>query len=97
MTSRKRLLIDVRPFRESPLFRRLWAGSMLSWTGSSMTTFAVTLQVCDMTGSPFAVGAIGIARMAPMLVIGLLGGSLADAVDRRKLVLITEFAATASA
>lgn len=89
MASGKRLLIDVRPLRESPLFRRLWAGSMLSWIGSSMTTFAVTLQVYDITGSPFAVGAIGLARMAPMLVIGLLGGSLADAVDRRKLVLIT--------
>jgi MFS family permease len=54
-----------------------------------MTTFAVVLQVFEITGSPFAVGAIGIARMVPMLTIGLLGGSLADAVDRRKLVLIT--------
>lgn len=54
-----------------------------------MTAFAVTLQVYDITHSPFAVGAIGIARMTPMLTIGLLGGSLADAVDRRKLVLVT--------
>ena len=84
-----RLLIDIRPLRESPRFRRLWAGSTLSWIGSSMTTFAVTLQVYELTRSPFAVGAIGIARMVPMLTIGLLGGSLADAVDRRKLVLIT--------
>ena len=89
MASWTRVLIDIRPLRESPQFRRLWAGSMLSWTGSSMTTFAVTLQVFEITRSPFAVGAIGIARMVPMLTIGLLGGSLADAVDRRKLVLIT--------
>ena len=89
MASRKRVLIDIRPLRESPQFRRLWAGSTLSWIGSSMTTFAVTLQVYEITRSPFAVGAIGIARMVPMLTIGLLGGSLADAVDRRKLVLIT--------
>ena len=54
-----------------------------------MTMFAVTLQVYEITRSPFAVGALGIARMVPTLTIGLLGGSLADAVDRRKLVLTT--------
>jgi MFS family permease len=54
-----------------------------------MTAFAVTLQVYEITHSPFAVGAIGIARMVPMLTIGMLGGSLADAVDRRKLILVT--------
>ncbi len=89
MAGRRRLLIDVTPVRQSPRFRRLLAGSTLSAVGSSMTMFAVTLQVYDITRSPFAVGALGIARMVPMLTIGMLGGSLADAVDRRKLVLIT--------
>ena len=82
-----RLLTDTRPLRESPAFRRLWAGSTLSAVGGSMTTFAVILQVYQITGSPLAVGAIGLARMAPTLVIGLLGGSFADAVDRRRLVI----------
>ena len=89
MPGRRRLLIDLTPVRQSPRFRRLLGGSTLSAVGSSMTMFAVTLQVYDITRSPFAVGALGIARMVPMLTIGLLGGSLADAVDRRKLVLIT--------
>ncbi len=89
MASRKRLLIDITPLRQSPPFRRLLAGSTLSAVGGSMTTFAVMLQVYDITRSPFAVGAIGIARMTPMLTVGLLGGSLADAVDRRRLVLVT--------
>ncbi len=89
MVSRKRLLIDITPLRQSPPYRRLLAGSTLSAVGGSMTAFAVMLQVYDITRSPFAVGAIGIARMTPMLTVGLLGGSLADAVDRRKLVLIT--------
>ncbi|MHB1595434.1 MAG: MFS transporter [Streptosporangiaceae bacterium] len=82
-----RLLADTRPLRESPAFRRLWAGSTLSAVGGSMTTFAVILQVYQITGSPLAVGAIGIARMTPTLVVGLLGGSIADAVDRRALVI----------
>src|SRR5215470_18456258 len=54
-----------------------------------MTYFAVVLQVFDITHSPFAVGAIGIARMVPMLAIGLLAGSLVDAMDRRRLVMVT--------
>ena len=89
MASRSRLLIDITPLRQSPPFRRLLAGSTLSAVGGSMTTFAVMLQVYDITRSSFAVGAIGIARMTPMLTVGLLGGSLADAVDRRRLVLVT--------
>jgi MFS family permease len=89
VVSGKRLLVDLTPLRQSPPFRRLLAGSTLSSVGGSMTTFAVTLQVYQITRAPFAVGAIGIARMAPALAIGLLGGSLADAVDRRKLGLVT--------
>jgi MFS family permease len=84
-----RLLADVRPLRESPAFRRLWIGSTLSATGGAMTWFAVPLQMYDLTHSPFAVGAIGLAQMIPTLTIGLFGGSLADAFDRRKLVLAT--------
>jgi MFS family permease len=85
----RRLLIDTRPLRQSPPFRRLLAGSTLSAVGGSMTTFAVVLQVFDITRSPFAVGAIGLARMVPMLIVGLLAGSLVDAIDRRRLVLVT--------
>jgi MFS family permease len=89
VAAKRRLLVDLAPLRQSPPFRRLLAGSTLSAVGGSMTSFAVMLQVYEITHSPFAVGAIGIARMVPMLTIGLLGGSIADAVDRRKLVLVT--------
>ena len=84
-----RLLADIRPLRESPPFRRLWAGSTLSAVGSAMTGFAVVLQVYDLTHSAFAVGALGLTRMVPTLTAGRFGGSFADAVDRRKLVLVT--------
>jgi MFS family permease len=83
-----RLLADLSPLRESPAFRRLWVGSTLSSVGGALTTFAVPLQVYDITRSPLAVGALGIATAVPILVIGLLGGSLADAFDRRKIVLM---------
>jgi MFS family permease len=82
-----RLLTDVTPLREHPAFRRLWLGTMLSRTGSAMTSFAITLQVYDLTRSPAAVGGLGVAMFVPLLLITLPGGTLADRVDRRRLVL----------
>jgi MFS family permease len=84
-----RLLADISPLRKSPAFRRLWVGSTLSAIGGALTMFAVPLQVYDITRAPLAVGAIGVAQLLPTVSIGLLGGALADAVDRRKLVLVT--------
>jgi MFS family permease len=83
----RRLFADIGPLRESPDFRRLWAGTTLSAVGGALTMFAVPLQVYDITRSPLAVGAIGVAQLIPTIIIGLLGGAVADAVDRRKLVL----------
>ena len=82
-----RLLTDVTPLREHPAFRRLWLGTMLSRTGSAMTSFAITLQVYDLTRSPAAVGGLGVAMFIPLLLITLPGGTFADRVDRRRLVL----------
>jgi MFS family permease len=89
MPGRYRLLADITPLRESAPFRRLWAGTTLSSVGSALTGFAVVLQVYDLTRSPFAVGVLGVAQMVPTLVVGLLGGPVTDAFDRRKVVLIT--------
>jgi MFS family permease len=87
--ARRRLLADTRPLRESPPFRRLWIGTTASYVGSAMTGFALVLQTYDLTHSSVAVGAIGLAQVIPILVLGLFGGSFADAVDRRRIVLIT--------
>ncbi|MDN3356259.1 MFS transporter [Actinomadura sp. DC4] len=85
----RRLVLDVGPLRESADFRRLWAGSSLSVIGGQMTAFAVTLQVFRMTHSSIAVGGVGLASGAPLLLLGLFGGAFADAVDRRRLALVT--------
>jgi MFS family permease len=90
-----KLLTDITPLRESPAFRRLWIGSMLSNTGNAMTNFAMSLQVWDVTHSTAAVGGLGVATLVPMLVIALPGGMLADRVDRRKLMLIMTICQTA--
>ena len=89
MADRRRLLADTTPLRESVAFRRLWAGTTVSSVGGALASFAVILQVYELTHSPFAVGLLGVAQMVPTLAVGLLGGSVTDAVDRRKLVLVT--------
>jgi MFS family permease len=89
LPGRYRLLADITPLRESAAFRRLWAGATLSAAGGALTTFAVTLQVYDLTRSPVAVGVIGVAQMVPTLAVGVLAGPVADTTDRRKLVLVT--------
>ena len=84
-----RLLLDVRPLRSSPAFRRVWVGSALSTVGGQLAVVAVLHQTWELTASPVAVGAIGLAQAVPMIVFGVVGGTLADAVDRRRLVLFT--------
>ena len=84
-----RRLLDVRPLRTSSQFRGLWLGRTLSMVGGQIALVAVLYQVWTLTHSATAVGAIGLAKAVPMVVLGLVGGSLADAVDRRKLVLGT--------
>lgn len=82
-------LADIRPLRASPAFRRLWIGTSLSALGGQLANFAAVFYVWEATGSPAVVGALGLAVAVPVLVFALAGGSLADAMDRRRLALLT--------
>lgn len=79
-------LLDLRPLRSSPPFRRLWGSGMLGALGGQVAVVAVLFQVWELTRNPFWTGAIGLANTVPLLVFGLVGGTLADAIDRRSLV-----------
>lgn len=68
-------------------FTLLWLGNMASLTGTEMSRFAVAWQVYALTGDPLALGAIGLARLVPLVLLALGSGVLADALDRRKLML----------
>lgn len=81
--SARSALIDLAPLRASAPFRRLWASGLLSGLGQQVAVVAVLFQVWDLTRNPFWVGAIGLAQAVPMIVMGLLGGPLADLFDRR--------------
>jgi MFS family permease len=85
-----RVAIDVRPLRSSKPFRWLWIGQSVSYVGSQVVGVAVPYQVYQLTGSTLAVGLVSLVELLPLLTLTLLGGSIADAVDRRKLLLWTE-------
>ena len=84
-----RLTLDVSPVRVSPGFRNLLVGDAVSVVGTQVTAVAVPLQVYALTGSAAAVGLVGLTGLVPLIVFGLYGGAVADAVDRRRLVLVT--------
>ncbi|MFD9127940.1 MFS transporter [Kitasatospora sp. NPDC059571] len=81
---------DTTPWRGSRDFRLLWSSGCVSSFGSFLTYVAVPLQIKDITGSSFAVGLVGAFELVPLIVFGLWGGALADALDRRRLVLLSE-------
>ncbi len=81
--------LDLTPLRVSRPYRRLLFGDAVSVLGTQVTTVAVPIQVYDLTGSAAAVGLVGLAGLVPLIVFGLYGGAIADAVDRRTLVLCT--------
>lgn len=83
-----KLLADVTPLRESPAFRRLWLGSAVSAVGSQLTLVAVSLEVYRLTQDSFYVGLLGIFALVPLVIGGLMGGSIADAHDRRRIALL---------
>lgn len=92
---RTRLFVDMGPLRHSPPFRRLWGGYLISTVGSQLTIVAIPFQVFSLTHSSLDVGLVGLAQIVPVLAGSLLGGSIADAIDRRRLLLITQFSLAA--
>ncbi|HZI62087.1 MAG TPA: MFS transporter [Pyrinomonadaceae bacterium] len=71
-------------------FRLLWLGQIVSVTGSQMQFVAINWHVYLLTKSPLALGLVGLFRGVPIIVCSLAGGVVADAVDRRKLLVVTQ-------
>lgn len=84
--------VDVTPIRRSRDFRIIFSAGLVTYLGSMITYVALPFQVAQLTDSFFAVGAIALVELVPLVVFGLYGGALADVVDRRVMVLATESA-----
>ena len=77
------------PFRHRD-FRIFWTGSFCSSFGSQFNTVAMAWQIYELTHSPFQIGLLGLARALPQIVLLLFAGLLADAINRRKLMIWTQ-------
>jgi MFS family permease len=87
--------IDPAPLRQRD-FRRLFIGQGVSFVGFQLTAVAVPVQVFSISRSSFWVGMLGLFGLAPLVIFGLWGGAVADAVDRRKLLLTASYTVWAS-
>jgi MFS family permease len=82
-------LMDVTPLRVSRDFRSLFIGRSISDFGDGIVEVVVPYEVYRITGSTLAVGLLGLCTLIPVLVFPIVGGAVADAVERRRLVVIT--------
>lgn len=86
----------LSPLRE-PLFRNLWIAAVISYTGSWMQNVATGWLMTSLTSSPMWVSLVQVALSLPVLLIALPAGALADTVDRRKFLLLTQTSMVAAA
>jgi MFS family permease len=88
----RRFLLDTSPLRLDRDFRWLWGGQAINGIGSQITRLALPYQVYVLTGSTLAIAALTLFQLIPILVFSLGAGSIADAVDRRRMLRLTQLA-----
>lgn len=82
----------VPPALRFPLFRRFWFGLLFSVFGFRMFQFAQFWLAYELTGSALWLGFVGVADATPAIILNLVGGTVADRVDRRRMIMWTELA-----
>ena len=86
----RRLFVELNPLKNSGDFRLLFSGQLISTLGTQLTVVAVPYQVYRMTHSSLDVGLISLTQLGPLLVFSMIGGSVSDSHDRRRVLLVTE-------
>jgi MFS family permease len=71
-------------------FRLLWGSQLVSLTGKQMQVVALNWHVYLLTGSPLALGLVGLTRVVPIIIFSLWGGILADRIDRKRIMLVSQ-------
>src|SRR5687767_12080119 len=86
----RHLSIYVSPLRDSRAYRLLFGSGVITMFGTLISLVAVPYQMKELTDSYLAVGLVSLAEFVPMVVCGLWGGAIADALDRRKIIVLSE-------
>jgi len=92
----RRVFLDTQPLRRDRDFRWLWSGQAVSGIGNQITRLALAYQVYALTGSTLAIAGLTLFQLVPILIFSLGAGSIADAVDRRRMLRITQLGMMAS-
>ncbi|WKZ41833.1 MAG: MFS transporter [Anaerolineales bacterium] len=86
-------MLHIPPSLKHRKFFYLWLGQLISVTGAQMQLWAIFWHINQLNPNPIALGGIGVARILPIVIFSLIGGALADSVDRRKVLFVTQSAA----
>ena len=84
------LLVDLEPVRRDRDFRMIWLGQLVSGLGRQVTVVALPFQLWQLTHNPLSIGGLALVQLLPILIFSLGGGAVADAVDRRRLLIVTQ-------
>lgn len=90
LSAARGLVIDTEPLRRDPDFRRLWTGQAVNVIGSQITRVALPYQVFIHTGSMASLALLTLVQLIPIMAFSLFGGAIADAMDRRRVLLVTQ-------
>jgi Transmembrane secretion effector len=82
--------VDVTPLRLDRDFRYWWSGQLVSGVGNQATRMALRYQVYVATGSVVAVGGLTIVQLLAVTMFALAGGAIADAFDRRRVLMVAQ-------
>jgi MFS family permease len=83
-------MIHIPPALHHRRFRLLWLGLLISIAGSQMQLWALFWHIRTITDQPIALGAVGLARILPVIIFSLIGGAVADTLNRRRILFITQ-------
>jgi len=83
-------MIHIPPSLHHRRFRLLWLGLLISIAGSQMQLWALFWHIRTITDQPIALGAVGLARILPVIVFSLIGGAVADSLNRRRILYLTQ-------
>jgi MFS family permease len=89
---KRRVAVDLSVLRDSRNLRLLTIGELFSGFGTQATLVAIPFQVYTLTHSAALVGLLGIVELVPIIIGSLLGGAIADRIERRRLMFAAQSA-----
>jgi MFS family permease len=90
------LLVDLEPVKRDRDFRMLWLGQIVNGLGRQVTVVALPFELWHLTSNSLSIGLLALVQLVPILIFSLGGGAVADAVDRRRLLIGTQILLAAS-